>query len=316
MKKTLIALALALNPCALWAASLNEGSSWLKVPGSAEAAGMGGAFSAVGQDVNTLSSNPAGLALLDGPQLALMHNLWVQDLTTEHLAYGQAFPDLHGGAALGLDYVNFGSVDKYSVVAGVPVAGGSYTPTAFALTAGYGRELKELTPGLFGGLDLQALSQSLSGNSSFTLAADLGFLYQLPKEGAKFSLVFSHLGGSLDQASLPLQLRLGASYSKAFGQPETALEKTIPHRVTGTLEADLDLSGMDLSSFTLGGEYWYKELLAARLGYHFAAYGDLTGLAGLTLGAGVRYKDFELDYALTTLGDLGATHQLSLLTHL
>lgn len=313
MKKSLILLALALHPFALWAASVNEGSSWLKVPGSAEAAGMGGAFSAVGQDVNALSSNPAGLALLDGPQLALMHDLWVQDLTTEHLAYGQAFPDLKGGGALGLDYVNFGSVDKYNVVAGVPVAAGSYSPSAFALTAGFA---SELTPGLFAGVDLQALSQNLSANSSFTVAGDLGFLYRLTKDGINFSMVLSHLGGNLDQASLPLQLRLGTSYSKAFGEPGTALEKTIPHRITATLEGNLDLSGMDLSSFTLGGEYWYKGLLAARLGYHFAAYGDLTGLAGLTLGAGIRYKDFELDYALTTLGDLGATHQLSLLTRL
>ena len=313
MKKTFLTLILAWTPFALSAGTVNEGASWLKVPGSAEAAGMGGAFSAVGQDVNALSSNPAGLALLDAPQLALMHNLWVQDLTTEHLAYGQAFPDLRGGAALGLDYVNFGSVDKYNVVSGVPVSAGSYSPMAFALTAGYGREL---VAGLYAGLDLQALSQSLSTNSSFTVAGDLGFLYQVPQQGPKFSLVLSHLGGNLDQASLPTQLRLGASYMKGFGLSGSAADKVVPHQVTATVEGNLDLAGMDLSSFTLGGEYWYKQLLAVRAGYHFAAYGDLTGLAGLTLGAGVRYKDFELDYALTTLGDLGATHQLSLLTRL
>ncbi|HJT24711.1 MAG TPA: hypothetical protein VJ873_09055, partial [bacterium] len=183
---------------------------------------------------------------------------------------------------------------------------------------GYGRLV---VPNLLAGADLRFLTQNLSTVSSSTVAGDLGLLYQLPKEGASFAMVLSDLGGNLDAATLPLQLRLGAALQKGFGNEVTNETGFGPvtvqeHSAAFSAEGDLSLASMDASSFSLGGEYWYKNMLAARVGYHFDSYGGLTGLAGLSLGAGVRYKNFELDYALTTLGDLGTSHQLSLLTHL
>lgn len=305
-------LILLIPAAGLWAGNIDVGASWLKVPTSAESAGLGGAFSAVGTDVNTLGLNPAGLGLMDGQQLSLMHNIWVQDLSTEHAAYGQAFPDQSGGA-VGVDYINFGSVDKYTISSGAPVAAGSYSPMAANVEAGYGRLV---APNLLAGADLRFLTQNLNTTSSSTMAGDLGLLYRMPKEGASFAMVLSNLGGNLDAASLPALLRLGAAYQKAFGDNADSETGVKEHLATLSAEGDLSLDSMDASSFSLGGEYWYKNMLAARLGYHFDSYGGLTGLAGLSLGAGVRYKNFELDYALTALGDLGTSHQLSLLTHL
>jgi hypothetical protein len=299
----------------LWAGNIDVGSSWLKVPTSAEAAGMGGAFSAVGNNVNSLEVNPAGLGLMDGQELSLMHDIWIQDLSTEHVAYGQNFGD-HSGGAIGVDYINFGSVDKYTVISGVPVAGGTYSPMAANVVAGYGRELIQ---GLWGGATFKFLTQNLNTTSSSTVAGDLGFLYQLPKQGPTFALVLSNLGGNLDSATLPTQVRLGAAYQASFSNETnpkagTTILEPPQHQITFSVDGNLSLASMDASSFSLGGEYWYQDTFAARVGYHLASYGDLGGLTGLCLGAGVRYKNFELDYALTTMGDLGSTHQLSLLT--
>jgi outer membrane protein OmpA-like peptidoglycan-associated protein len=52
--------------------------------------------------------------------------------------------------------------------------------------------------------------------------------------------------------------------------------------------------------------------LALRAGYQFTNFGDLTGLTGLSLGAGVKYGDWQLDYALVTLGELGIANQIGL----
>ncbi len=59
-------------------------------------------------------------------------------------------------------------------------------------------------------------------------------------------------------------------------------------------------------------EYWFHNALALRAGYQFSNIGDLSGLTGLSLGAGVRYADWQLDYALVTLGELGIANQIGL----
>ena len=84
--------------------------------------------------------------------------------------------------------------------------------------------------------------------------------------------------------------------------------------LTFAMDGDVILDDTGLSTLSAGGEYWYHQLLAVRAGYKFAPYGSLDGVRGLSAEAGVRLNSFELDYALTTLGDLANTHQLSLLT--
>ena len=300
---------LALQASGVWGGNADIGASWLKIPDSAQAAGMAGAYSAVGDGLNALGENPAGLGLLEGREASFMHNLWIQGLSTEHLAYGQSLENESGGAAA-IDYINFGSVDKYAVVSGTPVSAGTYSPMAANVYAGYGRKLADR---LWAGATAKFLFQNL-GNSTATAAADLGILYRMENR-LSLALVLSDLGGSLDGATLPAQLRLGACYQADFGKKHGTGSSSVPeHSATVALDAGLPLDSLDTSSYSLGGEYWYQGMLAARLGWRFSSYGDLGGLAGLCLGAGVKYKNFELDYALTTLGDLGSCNQLSLAT--
>jgi hypothetical protein len=46
-----------------------------------------------------------------------------------------------------------------------------------------------------------------------------------------------------------------------------------------------------------------------RAEFRFAPYRNLNGLKRLTVGMGVKLNRFELDYSLTTLGDLASTNQ-------
>src|SRR6266481_5453903 len=87
---------------------------WIKLPNSARSAAMGEAVVAVADDVNSLSVNPAGLAGLNSMQASLLHHAYVVDSTIEHAAFGMSVGE-KGGAALGIDFLNFGSVDKYKV---------------------------------------------------------------------------------------------------------------------------------------------------------------------------------------------------------
>ena len=51
---------------------------------------------------------------------------------------------------------------------------------------------------------------------------------------------------------------------------------------------------------------------AGRLGYNTATAGDVSGMTGVTFGAGISRKGLGVDYALVPQGDLGMTHWIAL----
>jgi hypothetical protein len=296
-----------------WAFALpnDVATSWLKIPTSAREAAMGGAFGAVSDDLGSLGVNPAGLSGMEDPQAGLMQTFWAQGLSFQHLAYGQPLsPD--SGGAVGADFINFGQVEKTIVSNGVPVPDGVFSPMALDLYAGYGRRV---SGDLSLGGTAKVLYQDITSPTA-TLALDAGVLIRPPGEGLSLGLVFSNLGGTLSQASLPLQLKAAAAYRIRLGGAGTGTDRKVPeHFITLAAEGDLSLHDTGFSNLRLGSEYWFRGMVAVRAGYRFAPYGDLTGVAGLALGAGLRYRKWELDYALTTQGDMGSTNQISLMTH-
>lgn len=68
--------------------------------------------------------------------------------------------------------------------------------------------------------------------------------------------------------------------------------------------------------WAMGGEYRVpiiKDVDASvRGGYNAKSSSDLGGSAGLSTGAGIDYKGLAVDYAFLPMGDLGASHRLSL----
>ena len=271
------------------AASSDMGTSWLKIPTSAREAAMGGANLAVADDVNALEINPAGLAGVSSNQITFQHSFWAQDLAMEHLAYGQSLSE-KSGLGLGADYMSFGSVDKVTVGPNGPVVTGSYSPMALTLSGGFGTLLLSH---LKVGMTVKFLLQNIQTTSSATAAFDGGLVYKVPKSGFSFALVLNNLGGTLDTDSLPLQLKLGAAFQTVFGRgkSKSASPQALPANIlTLSMDGDLGLNDSSLSNYKVGAEYWFNQAIAARLGYRFAPYGDLSGVRGLACGLGIRLE--------------------------
>ncbi len=275
-------------------------ASWLLIPNSTRDAALSGAFGALADDVDALGVNPAGLAELSGNEGELLHNIWAQNLTVEHLSYGHGF----GGWALALggDYFNFGQVDFYNLnSSGIPVANGSFTPLGLDLYGGVGLTLFH---GLEFGVDGKFIMENLeTGMSSSTEAADVGLKYKNYLIGLGGSLTLLNLGGTLEGSDLPFSVDVAGSYVNRLS-PDNLL-------LFG-LDGNLALNDSTASTASMGAEYWYKGMVALRAGYRLAGYGNLQGLAGLSAGVGIKLEQTELDYALTTLGDLGSGSQISL----
>src|SRR5207244_1583449 len=74
------------------------------------------------------------------------------------------------------------------------------------------------------------------------------------------------------------------------------------------LTADFTIPNDNSKYVAFGSEYWFRELIALRLGY----IGSNDEGKGLRLGVGLKLRQFLFDYAYGGFGDFGATHRIEL----
>jgi hypothetical protein len=268
---------------------------WVKLPSSARIAGLGEAGTALRGDIEAQSLNPAALAGLKGQQFSLMHNIYVLDSSVQHLGYGIGLFE-NSAIAVSADYVSFGAVDQYKVVNNALVADGSIHPSAWTATLGLGHQIGSLALGA----NAKMLNQDLGGITGNAFAGDVGAQLSLggEKAGADLGASYQNMGTELNGASLPQGLKLGAILRADFGLGVLSL--------LGDVNALAAQGSFDSGSMAV--ELMGSQTYALRGGYKFLGNG---GASGLSLGGGLRFSGFSVDYAYTTRDSLGASNQIS-----
>ncbi|HTC20263.1 MAG TPA: PorV/PorQ family protein [bacterium] len=277
----------------------SQEAAWLDISNSARYEAMGGAGVAVADDVNALGVNPAGLGQLNDNEASVMYNSWFQGTAVEQ---GQAAIKTGPGfLGVGIDYLNLGSVDSFTLSGGSPVANGVLQPSAWMGQAAYGLEAEE---GFYLGAAAKILQDNLTpGDSQTGFAMDLGALWAVPQTNLKVGMSVLNMG-SFDSGATPDEWDLGLSYS-GFFDPENR------YLVTG--EVSTYLNDFGAGWLAVGAEYRWHDLLAVRVGQRLEDTAGLSGWSGLSAGVGVDYAKLELDFAFSTQADLGSTSEVSLL---
>jgi hypothetical protein len=272
---------------------------WLKIPTSVRSEGMAEA-SVAQTGVDDVALNPAALDGIGGQDIAVGHNSWVQGTSLENLVYGAR---LSKGTVLGLDlsYFNVGSVNAYAVnpLTNQLSANGSLNP--FGSSAGLALA-QELRWGLSAGAALKVVDESLDGKtSSQAYTADLGMRWASGPWSAGIAAL--NCVGDIEGASLPGNLAAGLAWA-------TRLDRDTLH-----VEADFQAPFVDPSSSSLGlgGEYWWHDAFAFRLGYKAGDAQAAGSMSGVSAGLGGRVGPAELNYAFISLGDLGSSNQIQLI---
>ena len=85
-------------------------AQFLKIGIGARSIGMGGAFTAVADDISALYWNPAGLARMGGGQASFNHVNWIADVQYEAASAAVAVDGL-GTLAVGFSATNVGDMD-------------------------------------------------------------------------------------------------------------------------------------------------------------------------------------------------------------
>lgn len=268
--------------------SAGSALQFLNTQAGAKATAMGGAFSAVADDPSAVYWNPAGMAWMPRMEIQTTYNQWFMDTFFQDL--GGVFPTVWGAVGGRLSYINFGSFDLRDQSGNLL---GSTTPQAwagaFSAAARFGN--------LGFGLSAKADQESFGGYSIGGLGLDAGALFR--SEWGSFALGMRNIGQAADY-SLPTEYYAGGA--AILGPPSFFVRLSTDATLTSgspVLHHGLEW-GFERVFFLRGGYQWIVQPQEAQ---------DQAGFGG---GVGVQIANFQLDYSITSYGDLGLTNKIAL----
>jgi hypothetical protein len=277
------------------------GFELFRMDGFARSSALAGSQIAVSGDLHNIYSNPSGLADIEQKQGSVSYFKHVLDINAGNLAYAMPFKNI-GTGALGVSYLNYGKFDRADEH-GQKL--GDFGASDVLVTAALGRKLND---SFHGGVALKFLNSTIDNSSASAIAADFGVLYHTGYQdwdiaagiynvGTATSAFISHkddlpttyrLGSSVPLEHLPVRFALSGEYTKAEG-------------VVGC-----------------GGlEFTFSQLLQARIGYSTIGIDQRVGLdrdalAGFSAGFGLHIQGINVDYALTSQGDVGFLNRFTI----
>ena len=272
-------------------------ASFLKLGSGARATGLGGAFTAVSDDLNALSYNPAGLASLKKSAIGFTRAEMVEGVSYNFLGYSR--PVAKGTIGLGVNYLSQSSIEGRGANREVT---GKFGASDTAINLAYGRAL---TARSGFGVNFKYIASHISDESANGWAVDAGWQYKAPVKGLNLGVAVQNIGPKMkfmdEGSSLPLTAKAGMSYM--------VLDNIL-------LAFDVNRRVNDKKTvFCFGSEFAVFNGFFMRAGYLKSAASGGNSLAdsgGFKAGFGLKLRSFNLDYAVTPFGDIGKAHTISL----
>lgn len=272
------------------------GANFLKIPVAARQSAMAGAFVAVGDDVNTVNYNPAGLSRVAMNELTATHVEYLADMKYDYVGYVLPLAVSRVGFSASSLHSKMEEADTLSLRLGdIILSNKTYTLTV----------ARSFNNSVYWGVNLKAIGTRSGVYSAWAYAADLGLLYSPASiENLNFGLAIQNIGTPLkmiDQKdALPLNYKIGVAKKLPDSKLLFAVELSKASDNSSKVSTGMEFA--PLGFMVLRGGY--------RVGYDLDTY---------TAGVGFIFKpkgfdEFQIDYAYNPMGDLGNTHRFTLIT--
>ncbi len=279
-------------------------AQFLKIAVGARATGMGEAYTAMANNADAIFWNTAGLIRIKNQSVVMMHMPYLAGMSYDYVAYAQNAGDV-GAWGFSIQYLNAGSIKKTDSSG---IATGSFTPYDVALTVGFASNItgynKDPEQRFVLGANGKLIRSSIIGSDT-TVSADMGISFPyLFDNRFRMALVLQNIMGSLrfDKYDYPVPMIF------RFG---TATEVSKHFTVTADITAPKD----NYAYLSMGNEikinFTDTTTLFLRSGFNTRAIFDFEGFRNVTLGTGISYKEYSLDYAFSPYGDFGNVHRIS-----
>ncbi|HUN66081.1 MAG TPA: PorV/PorQ family protein [Bacteroidota bacterium] len=287
------------------------------------ALGLGGAYSALAADVTAGYWNPAGLALVDYPQIALMHDERFAGL--ENYDYAAVALPMNATTTLGVGIIRLGVDNIANTDAAWSDANHNgiidpgeidYSRITFfnaADWAFYFSYARLMSDQLSVGINLKLIRRDDGPSSATGIGFDVAAQYRpLPNlllaanaQDITTTLVAWNTGTN---ELISPTLKLGSAYLLDAFDGQFAPAFDIDVRFENRLTASNAHLGRVSFDFHTGIEYDFHHLVAVRTG--------LSDIGSLNFGAGIHLPKFDIDYSFAKLSaddQLGNTHRISLI---
>ncbi|MEO8399858.1 MAG: PorV/PorQ family protein, partial [Ignavibacteriaceae bacterium] len=274
--------------------------------------GMGGAYTALADDINSIYWNPAGLARMNSREAYFNHVDWIADVNLDYAGFAM---DISGLGTLGT-FVSVLSMGDMAVrtLENPEGTGERFSAGALILGLSFARNL---TDEFSIGFNTKYINEYIWNENAVGFAFDIGTQYIIPflnqfrlaasisnfgpkmKLSGRDALQITNVGSGnsniintdlqLDEFELPLIFRFGVSIDAVkFSENRLTLAVDDVHPNDNTEHVNTGL------------EYSWNEILFIRGGYKSLFENE--GEQGFTLGIGLNYRLIEsvklkLDYA-------------------
>ncbi len=304
---------------------------FLAITPDARHAALGDAGVASSPDANASYWNPAKLVYIDKKYGGtISYTPWLGKIINDmSIAYLSGFYKITREQAVSFSMKYFDLGDIFFTEDGV--IGTNFNPREFAFDLCYSRKLtEELSLGVAGRYIHSNLTGAYSSGGTdarpgSSVAADIGVFYTKELQSAKssnlsFGASISNIGAKMTYSDnsnkdfIPTNLRLGGAF-KTDLDPYNTITFLLDFNklmVPSVKSRDKSLLNGMFGSFTdapggfkeeihevmvsMGTEYWYHDIFAARLGYFLEAV-DKGNRKYMTAGIGFRKTNFGIDVA-------------------
>jgi len=272
---------------------------FLEIGVGAKAQALGGAFTAIANDVSALYWNPAGITQIQSVSISAVYTEWLAN--TRHEYFGVVVP-FGGALSWGINVTILDYVDEQPVrTIALPEGTGEYwSASDLALSTTFAARI---TDRFSFGMSAKYIRMQIWNESASAAALDFGVLYKSQLKGLTLGTSISNFGTTMqldgrdlvraydadkqnysnDQLNvlykmesypLPLLFRFGIAYQISFNA-----------RNHLTISTDLNHPANNVESVNVGVEYCLMNMFYLRTGYESLYDNDSEN--GLTYGFGL-----------------------------
>ena len=303
----------------------NSTYRFLSLTNSARIAALGGDFLAIkDNDITLTLANPSLITPEMNNNLSLSFVNYFTGLNYGYVMFAHTFEKT--GSFVGtFQFFDYG---KFTEADAAGNTSGTFTAGDYALTIGWGRPLNShFSIGANGKL----IYSQLADYHSFGIAVDVAGTYTTTEQLFTASLIGRNIGAQIvtyrpgEREPLPFELQIGLSeklrhipvrfsqlithlerWDLSYLDPNDPANSTDP--ITGEVKQKTSLGKIAdnvMRHIVLGAEVTIAKTLSLRLGYNYLRRQELklnnrAGLAGFSVGVGLRIKMFNLSYTRST----------------
>ncbi len=295
----------------------------LRIDVGSRAVGMGGAFTAIANDISAMYWNPGGVARITNAEAMFCNTRWIADVNFNYAAFAINLRNL-GVIGLNATFLTMDEMERTTISDPEGETGEKFNAGSYAFGLCYARNL---TDRFSIGFNFKYITENIYHSSAHGIALDVGTLFDTQFNGLKIGMSISNYGTKMqmdgrdmliqadvdptvsgnnpdinsyletDKFDLPLMFRVGVAMDLLKGAANSNF----------ILSVDALHPNNDVESVNVGGEYVFNNMFALRGGYK-SLFNDASE-EGLSFGAGVNYRLFskttiKIDYAYQDFGVL------------